>query len=232
MSHAIQLAGVEYVPLHAVPYITDHYLNMDTLTSMISDPESYCTQDYDAILTASRVNARGSLVRPPYLSFQGKPKNVPLDVIVRVEMVREMFDMLVYEHGKNGHLGGRFPIWDLNAQLPLPLAQEIKKHVLSPLTRCTTRANSASAKLRALRSALARVVADAEKAGLLLDLNNLPGRKSDLLRILVRIDPSIHMAVDTFDSHYKKKLGLRWRQGSKPADATKLLALYGLSLMS
>lgn len=228
MSLAIQILGTDYVPLAAIPHITDQFLSADTLADMLCNPENYCDANYETILAAYKVTDTGQTVTIPYACFNDSEFALRCDIVVELERFQSMYQMLGYELGVNGKLAGRLPNWNMDVVLPPALSKAITRCIAIPVGRGSQRANSKMKKLQQLRTAIAQIQSDAFQYGIALDLKNLPGRKVDFLAVLVHLDKSVVMSTATFDSHYAQSLGLRWRQGSKARDAMHLLSLYGL----
>jgi len=232
MNIPIHILGKDYVPLAAVPYITNQFLSTNTLASMISDAEAYCDANYDTVLSAFLVKGNGQVVYIPHQCFIDSDSASRCDIVVEREAIQRMFQMLVHELGLNRKLAGSLPTWDLGAILPSALSAAITTNIAAPVARVSQRSNSKLNKLQLLQTAVSRLQTLGAQHGVVIDPNYVPGRKKDFLAILVQLDNRVVMSESTFDCHYAKALGLHWVQGSKPRDAMPLLGLVGLTLAS
>lgn len=239
MKSTIKLGDRDYVPLAAVPYLTGEFFSPNDLAHMLVDPESYCSDEDSPVLSALKITPSGNPVSTPREAFKAwadpsspaMPLSEAAAIVVPVDTLRRLFNLIVRGMGRDGKLS-TVPVWDGNAALDPAVAQAIQDRCHAPLQRIDTRANSKAAKLARMEEVVATVERCALQAGIPFDRQQIPGRKKDLLEILVKVDPSLAMSSATFDSHYAPNLGLRWRQGSKPKDAEPLLHVFGLKLRS
>lgn len=121
------------------------------------------------------------------------------------------------------------PSWDIEAPLPPAVLQAMYKYLPIEFEFTTQRKNGSELMAERINSAVNQIALNAGQSNIPFDRTGLPGHKTDFIKILRKIDQRIVGASSTLGEYFSK-LGLRWRQGSKAADAAPLLALYGLTV--
>jgi len=231
MNVIFQLGGRAWAPLLAAPSITGGFFSTADIAHMIVDPEAYCDCTQDQVLSAYKVTQDTRLLSVPRYHLKSFALGADVgdcfdDLVVDVEPLRSIFCAVSQGLAEAGRLSGGIPVWDEKPLLPSSVQQRIAPAIAALLS--TDRANSLEVQLDRIRHALAEIAKGAAAAGIDFDSESLPGYKRQLADILTHIDPRISRALETLDRHFKK-LGLRWRQGSRPEDAEPLLDLFDLS---
>lgn len=241
MMLAINVQGREYVPLLAIPAITTNFFGVSDVARMICEPDSFCDADNDVVLNVFQVSSAGELLEVfpvglgPFAKA-GTQYNTPTDDVLKNCVVpsaelKYLFHMLLACPRVAERVNSSLPSWNDSPTLPAQTATTIKTYIRQPLMRGAGRSNSRLTKRFRLEEAYSELEKRCKDRGITLDKHNLPGYKRDLLRILIKIDTKIYMAISTFDGQ-AKLLGWKWRQGSKPRDAIPLLNIFGLELNS
>ena len=218
MSLVITLGKGIFLPLRSLPVVSSGLLNTPSLASMISDPESYCGQDYDTILSVYAYQQGGEPLQVNHTSFAALQTNsrresalkscrhLPAGMMVRRSDALGMFNFLVHE------VGGFKPaqtIWNEAPQLaPTDMA-----FILEGLP--TPRLNSAielRARILAIVDEIARQVAP---HGISIERTAMPGTRGAWSQLIGEIDVKASRSPATLADHFKM-LGLRWRSGSRP----------------
>jgi hypothetical protein len=184
---------------------------------MISDPESYCDRDHDAMLSVWAYQPGGEPLQVNHASFarlQAKSKHesalkscrhLPAGMLVRRSDALSMFNLLVYE------IGGFKPtqtIWNETPQLaPIDLAF-ILDGVPIP------RLNSAAELQARILEIVDDITRQVDPHGISIDKTAMPGTRLEWSRLIEEFGGVIR-SPSTLNDHFKA-LGLRWRPGSRP----------------
>jgi hypothetical protein len=243
MKVAIPINGKNYVPIAAVPYITQGKVSACTVLQMLLMPEAYRDAEHDVELKAYELMRAGDLSlavrvdakkisamaqncfwdrREPNLSLiGGMIVSAPdLGELMTTHAFREQAARLQIKTDDipRLNLDPEIP-WDVAVQIwaQLPLRPEFE------VQRKNDRQRLADRIAAAMDLALERLA----QGGMVLSAKDLPGRKQDWQMILQSLDAKISMSRATLAT-YLRELGFKFRRGAKHKDAIPLLKHFGL----
>ncbi len=240
MKITIEVNGKTYIPIAAIPYVTGGFFTIRDVVVMAAVPGLFahahggtaletfeflpfgrltCVSTHK--LTALAELNIGEKCDSPFRNISG--------MLVLEEELRDLMQIVLEaEATAQAQVRKRPPAsWDVEAPLPAPILLAMFKHLPIVVDPRLQWANSADLMRERIQAAVERVSRDAAHANIPFDRTQLPGRKTDFIKILKKIDRQIARAASTLESYFSQ-LGLRWRQGSKRRDAAPLMALYGL----
>lgn len=218
MSFAITLGKDVFLPLRSLPIVTSGLLNTPRLANIISDPEKYCDQNHDTILSVYAYKAGGKPLPVNHASFaalQTKSqresplrscRHLPAGMMVRLSDTLAMFNLLVQE------VGGFPPAQTVWNEVP-QVADTDMTFILEGLP--SPRLNSAAKLQGRILEIVEEVKSRVASQGISLDTAAMPGTRKAWSQLMVEIDSTVLRSPATHESHFKK-LGLRWRPGSRP----------------
>ena len=241
MRLSIEVDERTYIPLAAIPYITDGFFTQREAIGLIAIPDYLCDCYGGLPLPALRVSSFGRLIyadneelaRLATICFADRrdpPLRMIADFVVPEEDLRELMERVAKAsaNGVDRERGDPSTQWDVEARLPKRVWEAVFKGIPQlTLDLQVPRANSADAMKERVKSAVDQISARAEMHGVPFDPHQLLGYKRQFIEILHKVDPRIARA-DTTLHAYLKDLGLCWKQGSRPKDAQPLMALFGL----
>lgn len=236
MSLAIRLGATAYLPLRAVPIITSGLLDTPTLAHMICDPDAYCDNDHDTVLSVYSYRDGGKVLPVDRWSFStlvsktSKKKSpletcrdLPAGMLVRAGDARQMFDLVVSEVGR-AHPGRIKPAQTVWNDDPL-LAAADRECIFDGLP--APRQNS----VEHLKASILKIVEAAEfhgaQNGCPIDRMAMPGTRGAWTDLICEIDSSAARSKATHETHFRE-LDLRWRPGSRPEQINPIRRAMGL----
>lgn len=217
MSLVIALGEHKYLPLRSLPVVSSGLLNTPRLARMISDPDSYCDQHHDTVLSVYAYQPSGMHLPVNHASFatlQSKPKSEsalkscrhqPAGMMVRRNDALSMFSLLVND------IGGFPPeqtVWNESPQLTTSEIAFISEGL--PKTRVNG-ADKVRARMIEIVEEIKRRVAP---HGILIDNTAMPGTRSAWSHLISEFG-GVNRSSATHADHFKR-LGFRWRPGSRP----------------
>ncbi len=240
MKVSIDVDGKSYIPFVAVPAVTGGFFTTDELIYMLlSRGELY--GQHKTVLNAFAFLPYGRLTYVDEERLKsiaeirfGYKKEPPMELVAGIVLPEiELRDLMqtvsALESSAEAEKRKRpAPSWDIEAPLPRAALQAMYKYLPIEFEFVTVRKNSREAMAERINDAVNQIALEAGQRNIPFDRTCLPGHKTDFIKILRKIDRRISGASSTL-GEYLWELGLRWRQGSKAADAAPLLALYGLT---
>jgi hypothetical protein len=242
MSLMIKAQGRRFLPLRAVPFVTDGLIDLPTIAHMFDDPEAFCDAQHDAVLCALKPQLSGKPLPVPRepltrcINAAGSCANALANpalagLVVDAVAVKALHDVLVHELGVHGRLPADAapPVWNESPVLEASDRAVVLEKLPPQFMPAPSRVNSKADRLERILAAVDKAEEKALAAGVRFDRTELPGTKAQFTRLLASFDRAITArARATLHDHYFEA-GLRWKQGSKPKDAAALLKLFGLS---
>lgn len=233
MSFVITLGKDTFLPLRALPSVSSGLLNTPRLASMISNPESYCDQNHDTILSVYAYQAGGKPLPVNHASFAAlqtkSQRESPLKscrhlyagMMVRRSDALAMFNLLVHE------VGGFQPAQTVWNEAP-QLSPTDRVFILDGLP--IFRLNSAATLQARMLEIVEEVTIKVARAGISIDKTAMPGTRGAWSKLMGQIDSSVARSPTTHESHFQK-LGLRWCPGSRPKQINPIRIALSMPLI-
>ena len=233
MSFAITLGKEKFLPLRSLPIVSSGLLNTPMLANMISDPEGYCDHNHDTILSVYAYQLGGKPLPVDHASFAAlrrKPKresalkscrHLPPGMMIRQSDALAMFNFLVHD------IGGFPPaqtVWNDAPQVDDTDMIFILEGLPSP------RLNSAAALQARMLEIVDEVTIQVARAGISISKTAMPGTRSAWSELMGQIERSVARSPATHEHHFKK-LGLRWRPGSRPEQINPIRIALSMPLI-
>lgn len=252
-SCVIEIDNEEYVPVRAIPYCTAGQFSPLDVVCLLTDLESHADSGFSADVVPFVV-ANGNLIyQAPNVLFRFRSDlesaianggtyleqvaALPPEMVVKAADMRNFnafFDNLTISNETAWTKSHNNSYAWLDA--PLMTTEEVavvfegfEKLYFAQATR--PRVNDSKLKLNKIKAALDKVESICAAANILFSRNYVPGIKQQLLNCLKLIDPSIAMALSTFDGKsYVGALQLKWGQGGKSKDGDAMVAAVKLQM--
>lgn len=233
MKLVIQLGKENYVPVRAIPFVTDHLFSARDVPALLAYPERYADAEHDFVLTPYTINAIGQLRMADRGLFASLDiagvaaglgdeaeglEALPDGTVVEARRLRYFFDYLRRRRAEGAGQECRPPLhWLEDAEITTEIATCIARGFNPVLFRASPRRNSRVVQLAALEDLVRRIELGAGRLGEPFDRNSMPGTKAQLIREIVTRHPSLTRAPATLADQLHE-LGLRWRQGARAVE--------------
>ena len=236
MNLTITLGAETYLPLRAIPIVTSGLLDTPTLAHMISDPEAYCDDTADTVLSVFAYQPTGKLLPASHLSFaslQSKSKrespivtsrHLPEGMLVKHDAVWSMFNAISHSYSliRAGLVNPAQTVWNDDPQL----SAADRAFTLAGLP--IPRLNSAASLRARILDVLLNVEQKVEPVGIIIDRSAMPGTRGAWSQLIGELDERAARSADTHKDHFSH-LGLRWRPGSRPEQINPIRIALNLS---
>lgn len=252
-SCVIEIDNEEYVPVRAIPYCTAGQFSPLDVACLLTDLESHADSAFSANVVPFGVNNGNLVYQAPnvLLRFRSHIESViaaggtyleqvaalPPDMVVKVTDMKN-FNEFLYKatisaetHWTKNHNNNYawLDVLHMTSEEESVVFEGFEKLYVTLATK--HRVNDSKLKLNKIKAALNKVESICAAADILFSTAYVPGIKQQLLNCLKHIDPSISMALGTFDGKsYVGALQLRWRQGGKSKDGDAMVAAVKLQM--
>ena len=218
MTFAITLGNDIFLPLRSIPVVSSGLLSTPRLAKMIADPDSYCDQYHDTVLSVYAYQQGSNPLpvnRASFAALQTKSRrdpalkscrHLPAGMMVRRCEAMAMFNFLVHE------VGGFKPtqtIWNEAPQLDVADMAFILDGLPKP-------------RLNGVAELQARILETVEEVkrrvalqGIVIDNAAMPGTRGAWSQLIGALDSRVSRSPATHNDHFKA-MGLRWCPGSRP----------------
>lgn len=239
MSITFLVQGREFIPLAAVPVVTDGVISEADIVRILANAEAFADPDHELMPIVLVIDPKGQVQAPSDGYFRrwmpptmGRPPHIPLkdaaSVLVRKHELKALFGLLKAADTSSGPSRSSRAKWDEDRTMPEEVAAAIRDHCFKYLSPIRRRKDSRMATEDRVRDAIKKIEKRAQENGVSLDRRQLPGVRRDFLAIVKQVDPTIRIGEGTFNKSYVPKLGIAWRKGAKPMDGVALLRLFNL----
>lgn len=254
-SCVIEINNEDYIPVRAIPYCTASQFTPSDVICLLTDPESHADSEFSAnvvpflysegnqldyqapnLLLKYKSNLNASLSRDE--CFLDQIRALPARMLVKLTEMRKFNDFLINSSTTNNMpISNKCQHYNFTWLDDPDMTLEEKSVVfegfenLYQAQTVGSRLNSTTQKLEKLKKALDMIEVICNKNNVRFSKNHVPGQKAQLLNCIKLIDPSIKIALSTFDGqNYIGKLNLKWHQGERKESGDAMVAAVRLAM--
>jgi len=229
MRLVIKLGGRDYVPVRAIPFVTDHMFRARDIPHLFAYPDFYADAEHDFVMTPytvslagrRRVADRGFFEYLDRILDGAGPQEeaeildqLPDATVVDKLKLWEFFNFLRRCDAERDGQDSVPRQWREEVDLIPKMAPRIARGFNPALFRETPRCNSRAAQLAALDDLVQIIERGARQTQKPFDRASMPGTKAQLIEEITRRHPGLSRASATLADQLHE-IGLRWRQGAR-----------------
>jgi len=230
MKLVIRMGNRSYIPIRAIPIVTDHLFRARDIPALFAYPEHYADAEHDFVVTPYTINAVGQIriADRGYFECLDKAWNVaapedeagalealPESTVVPADELRHFFNFLRRrDAGSPAQDKQYLRQWLEEADITPEMESRIARGFSQVLFRISSRRNSKVVQLAALEQLIQSIDRGARRANRPFDRTLMPGTKAQLVHEIRHRHPGLSRSPATLADHLHE-LGLRWRQGAR-----------------
>jgi hypothetical protein len=254
-SCVIKINNEDYIPVRAIPYCTASQFTPADVICLLTDPESHADSEFNNnvvpflysevgdleyqapnLLLKYKSNLNTSLSRNE--CFLDQVRALPAKMLVKLAEMRRFNDFLINDSTNNNMpVSNRCQHYNFTWLDDPDMTFEEKSAVcegfenLYQTQAVGSRLNSTTQKLETIKQAVDKIEVICNNCNVRFSKNHVPGQKAQLLDCIKLIEPSIKIALSTFDGpNYIGKLNLKWLQGERKESGEAMVAAIRIAM--